>query len=115
MARTIAEQLVELGLAKAEDIPLPEPEDQKLFQVHREPAPPRRYRSNKAPGSPGKRVCVACGEEYEFFRTKQYPGKSTKRCPSCQSKRTQGVTNQDRRPAGHKTRQQHKRVFPGQI
>lgn len=60
--------------------------------------------------------CVACASAYDFFPFKQYPGKSTKRCPECQLRRKEGGTgNAGMRGSGHNTRQQHKRVRPKQM
>lgn len=61
--------------------------------------------------------CVVCGEKYAYVKRRSYPGKSPKRCVGCQLEYVRqseggfGVGNATRRPGGHKTRQQHKRVF----
>jgi len=64
-------------------------------------------------------TCVACSTRYEYYKRPNYTGKNPRRCPDCQlhyeelSKKAIG--NRGLRPAGHKTRQQHKRVHPGQL
>jgi hypothetical protein len=59
------------------------------------------------------RVCVACDQPYEYRMRETYPGKSTKRCPECQLRRSAaGAGNATKRNSGHATRNQHKRVRP---
>lgn len=63
---------------------------------------------------PATKICVACGTSYPYYKRLEYPGKSPRRCPECQQRAQAMVSsgNLGARPMGHRTRQQHKRVFP---
>lgn len=70
-------------------------------------------------GLPKIKTCIGCDQEYPYYKLGTYPGKNPKQCPECrvayETLIGRGVGNATRRPMGHKTRQQHKRVNPKQI
>ncbi|TSA45546.1 hypothetical protein D4R52_02245 [bacterium] len=114
MAKTIAEQLVALGLVSAECAEKINKQTEKGGAGAEVVKAPKRLKNNQVPGFPSLRICQGCGEKYEYRKRNEYPGKSNRRCPKCQLRRKKGTvaTNLTMRPGGHKTRQQHKRVCP---